>query len=155
MPMGHRYREIINTYYRGCNTADRELMQSTFTDSVKHYFVDHSAVIGAEELANYWAKVAPKTQAHWTLDHILVQEPEAVIEWSMSWTPLTTGIAELLRGCEWYIFEGDKISEIRSYHNNYYLHNEKNRELWDFDYIGRGYRGEAAAAAKNFSPRKI
>ena len=72
----------------------------------------------------------------------------------MSWTPLTTGIAELLRGCEWYIFEGDKISEIRSYHNNYYLHNEKNRELWDFDYIGRGYRGEAAAAAKNFSPRK-
>ncbi|MEH6557143.1 MAG: nuclear transport factor 2 family protein [Oceanicoccus sp.] len=154
MSMDHRYCEIIKTYYRGCNTANRELMQSTFTDNVAHYFVDHSAVVGADNLANYWAKVAPKTQANWTLDHILVQEPEAVIEWSMSWVPATTGIPELLRGSEWYIFEDDKIAEIRSYHNNFYLKNAKNRELWDFDYSGRGYRRDKIVDGKNVNSRE-
>lgn len=137
---GHFYIDLINRYYEGCNTHDVPLMMSTFTDDVVHYFVDHSAVRGAQGLANYWAKVAPKTQANWVLDHALVQEPEAVIEWSMMWTPVQTGVAELLRGSEWYIFRQDKIAEIRSYHNNYYLHSPANAALHDFDYGGRGYR---------------
>ena len=137
---GHRYIDLINTYSAGCNTYDVDLMMSTFTDDVVHYFVDHSAVRGARELANYWSKVAPKTQANWVLDHALVQEPEAVIEWSMSWVPAQTGEVQLLRGSEWYVFEADKIAEIRSYHNNYYLHSPANAELHDFDYAGRGYR---------------
>ena len=137
---GHRYIEVIQSYYRGCNTADVELMMSTFTDDVVHYFVDHSAVRGAQGLANYWAKVAPRTQANWQLDHALVQEPEAVIEWSMRWVPAQTAAPEILRGSEWYVFRDDKIAEIRSYHNNYYLQDPANRELWDFDYASRGYR---------------
>lgn len=137
---GHRFIDLINTYYQGCNSSDVDLMMSTFTDDVVHYFVDHSAVRGARELANYWSKVAPKTQANWVLDHALVQEPEAVIEWSMSWVPAQTGELQLLRGSEWYVFKEDKIAEIRSYHNNYYLHSPANAELHDFDYAGRGYR---------------
>ena len=70
----------------------------------------------------------------------MVQEPEAVIEWSMRWVPPQTGEAEILRGSEWYVFEGDRIREIRSYHCNYYLNAVENRELHDFDYNGRGYR---------------
>ena len=140
---GHAYIDLIKRYYHGCNTHDVELMMSTFTDDVVHYFVDHSAVRGARELANYWSKVAPKTQANWMLDHALVQEPEAVIEWSMSWVPAEkreSGEVELLRGSEWYVFAEDKIAEIRSYHNNYYLHSPANAELHDFDYAQRGYR---------------
>lgn len=137
---GHRYIDTIQTYYRGCNTADVDLMMSTFTDDVVHYFVDHGAVRSAQGLANYWAKVAPRTQANWALDHALVDEPEAVIEWSMQWVPAQTGAAELLRGSEWYLFRDDKIAEIRSYHNNYFLQDPKNRELHDFDYAQRGYR---------------
>ena len=137
---GHRYIETIKTYYHGCNTADRDLMISTFTPDVVHFFVDHGAVRGASALANYWAKVGPKTAANWQLDHALVQEPEAVIEWSMQWTPQATGTPELLRGAEWYIFEGNRIAEIRSYHNNHYLQAPENRELRDFDYAARGYR---------------
>lgn len=136
----HRYVDIIETYYRGCNTQDYDLMKSTFTDDVVHYFVDHDPVKGAHELANYWCKVAPRTKANWSVDHALVQEPEAVIEWSMAWTPPATGQSELLRGTEWYVFESDLISEIRSYHNNFHLADPKNRELWGFDYLGRGYR---------------
>ena len=137
---GHPYIETIKTYYRGCNTHDIELMMSTFTDDIVHYFVDHAAVRGAAGLANYWAKVAPRTQANWQLDHALVQEPEAVIEWSMQWVPLQTGETEILRGSEWYLFRDGRIAEIRSYHNNYFLQDPLNRELHDFDYARRGYR---------------
>ena len=137
---GHPYIDTIQAYYRGCNTQDVDLMLSTFTGDVVHYFVDHSAVRGAMALANYWAKVAPRTQANWQLDHALVQESEAVIEWSMAWVPAQTGQQELLRGSEWYLFRDGLIAEIRSYHNNYYLQDPANRELHDFDYAGRGYR---------------
>jgi ketosteroid isomerase-like protein len=136
---GHRYIDIIKRYYEGCNSADYDLLMSTFTDDIVHYFVDHGAVHGADGLANYWVKVAPRTKARWTLDHAIVEEPEAVIEWSMKWTPPATGKPELLRGSEWYLFRDDKIAEIRSYHNNIHLQNPKNAELWDFDYEGRGY----------------
>lgn len=136
---GHPYIELIKTYYTGCNTADVDLMMSTFTADVVHYFVDHGAVQGAEGLATYWAKVGPRTQANWQLDHALVQEPEAVIEWSMRWVPPATGVPELLRGSEWYVFEDEKIAEIRSYHNNFYLQDLKNKELHDFNYARRGY----------------
>lgn len=135
----HRFIEIINRYYNGCNNADYDLMMSTFAEDVVHYFVDHTAVRGSAELANYWLKVGPRTAARWHLDHALVQEPEAVIEWSMHWIPPATGKPEILRGSEWYSFESNKITEIRSYHNNFYLQNPKNRELWDFDYEGRNY----------------
>lgn len=138
----HVYIDIINTYYHGCNTGDIDLMVSTFTPDVVHYFVDHSVVTGAKELANYWHKVAPKTQANWEMDHVIIQEPEAVIEWSMRWTPPGTKEPEILRGTEWYSFKDNKIAEIRSYHNNYYLQDKRNRELRDFDYKDRGYRIE-------------
>ena len=59
---------------------------------------------------------------------------------SMRWVPPQTGAAEILRGSEWYVFEGERISEIRSYHCNYYLNAVENRELHGFDYTGRGYR---------------
>ena len=137
---GHPYIETIQRYYLGCNTADHALMMSTFTPEVVHYFVDHSAVVGAAALANYWCKVGPKTQANWALDHAIVEAPECVIEWSMRWVPPATGKAELLRGTEWYRFDDGLISEIRSYHNNFYLQGPDNRELHDFDYRGRGYR---------------
>lgn len=135
----HRYTEIIKRYYEGCSTADFDLMMSTFDPDIVHYFVDHAPVIGAAALANYWVKVGPKTKASWALDHIIIQEPEAVIEWSMPWTPPVDQKRQTLRGTEWYIFRDDKITEIRSYHNNHYLQNPKNRELWDFPYIERGY----------------
>ena len=137
---GHEFIDLIHRYYEGCNTADVNLMMSTFTRDVVHFFVDHSKVESAKGLANYWAKVAPITQANWQLDHAVVQEDEAVIEWSMKWQPKQTTAPEILRGTEWYKFRDGKISEIRSYHNNYYLQRSENRELWDFDYESRGYR---------------
>ena len=58
----------------------------------------------------------------------------------MRWVPAATGAPEILRGSEWYQFRDAHICEIRSYHNNFYLSDPRNRELWDFDYAARGYR---------------
>ena len=137
---GHPYIETIKRYYDGCNTADESLMRSTFTADVVHYFVDHGEVRGGRALAHYWARVQPRTQANWRLDHALVQDDEAVIEWSMRWVPPATGVPEILRGSEWYHFRAGLISEIRSYHANHYLSDPANRELRDFPYKTRGYR---------------
>lgn len=138
---GHRFIDTIGKYYQGCNTADIALMKSTFTEDVVHYFSDHAAVRGADSLAAYWSRVGPRTEANWQLDHAIVQDDEAVIEWSMRWrTP--EGKTELLRGTEWYVFRDNLIAEIRSYHNNFFLHDRRNRALRDFDYDGRGYRRE-------------
>ena len=136
----HPYIAIIESYYSGCNTADVERMMATFTDDVVHYFVDHAPVSTAAGLADYWAKVGPRTHANWSVDHWLVQEPEAVIEWSMAWQPPGAASMEILRGSEWFRFRNGRIAEIRSYHNNVHLQSPDNRELHGFDYVGRGYR---------------
>ena len=74
----HPYVETIRRYYEGCNTGDFDLMMSTFTEDVVHYFVDHAPVVSGERLANYWVKVGPRTQAHWTVDHALVDVAEII-----------------------------------------------------------------------------
>ena len=74
----HPYIETIVRYYGGCNTADIAVMESTFTEDVVHYFVDHPPVAGRRGLATYWAKVGPRTRAHWTVDHAIVDGDEAV-----------------------------------------------------------------------------
>jgi hypothetical protein len=137
--MSHPHVETILRYYRGCNTADEALMRSTFADEVVHYYVDHAPVRGADQLAHYWARVGPRTQAHWTLDRAIVEGDEAVIEWSMTWVPVGTERQEILRGTEWYTFRAAKILEIRSYHNNPHLADPANFELREFPYEERGY----------------
>ena len=139
------HRETIERYYRGCNTADEALMQACFTEDVVHYFVDHAAVHGREGLARYWARVGPRTQAEWHVDHCMELGDEAVIEWSMRWLPpdnAATGTFERLRGTEWFRFRDGLISEVRSYHCNHRLAAPENRALHDFPYAERGYPEE-------------
>ena len=100
----HVYVRTIKRYYQGCSTADRELMMSTFTDDVVHYFTHHAPIRSAENLAAYWAKMQPRIKARWLVDHALVQGEEVVIEWTMRWIASETGKPELMRGAEWYIF---------------------------------------------------
>jgi hypothetical protein len=140
---GHPHIETIQAYYRGCNSADIGLMASTLTRDVVHYFVDHAPVRSAEGLASFWSKVGPRTRARWHLDHALVAGDEAVIEWTMHWTPVAADREEVLRGTEWYRFRNGRIAEIRSYHVNWHLRNPANFELRDFDYAGRGYAASA------------
>lgn len=140
MVQEHPYVTTIKRYYQGCNTADVELMISTFTDDVVHYFTHHAPIRGAKPLATYWAKMQPRIQAVWSVDHAIVHGDEAVIEWTMRWTPPETGKPELMRGAEWYLFQGGRIAEIRAYYINRHLpYTHPHFELHEFPYAERGY----------------
>ena len=139
MSQEHPFIQTIKKYYHGCSTADVELMKSTFTADVVHYFTDHAPIRGAASLAAYCAKMQPRIQATWICDHAIVQGDECVIEWTMTWTP-PTGKAEAMRGAEWYIFRENKIAEIRAYYMNRHLpYEQPNFELQDFPYAERDY----------------
>jgi len=135
----HPHVRTILRYYDGCNAADEALMRGTFTEDVVHYYLDHAPVRGREGLARYWAKIGPRTGATWRCDHAIVHDDEAVIEWTMRWTPIGSDQPEVLRGTEWYTFRDGLIAEIRSYHCNHHLQSPDNYQLRDFDYRGRGY----------------
>lgn len=132
--------DTIRRYYDGCSTGDVEAMVATLDPEVVHWFlapnIGSAPVRGAEHLARYWRKVAALISARWVVDHALVGEREAVIEWSMFWLP--DGAAERVatRGAEWFTFgPGGLITEIRSY----YQQRPHTTELDGFPYAGRGW----------------
>ena len=45
MSQEQTYVATIKEYYRGCSTVDVELMKSTFTDDVVHYFTHHAPIL--------------------------------------------------------------------------------------------------------------
>ena len=130
--------ETIRRYYEGCNRGDVELMKSTFTPDVVHYFLNFPPKHGAEELANYWAEFQRHGQAtQWTVDHGIEQGNEAVIEWSMVTTGAGIDKPRVLRGTEWYVFREGKIAEIRAYYH--FARGSDRSELAGFAYDTRGY----------------
>ena len=135
----HPYLETIRAYYNGCSTGDVELMKSTFTPDVTHYFTESEPVRGAEALATFWAGFNTSTRkSEWTVDRFMADGDEAVIEWTMISTYLEEGGRKaFLRGAEWYVFHDGKVAEIRAY----YLWTEEQREseLVGFPYKERGY----------------
>jgi ketosteroid isomerase-like protein len=131
--------ERIRLYYDGCTTGDVDLMLETLHGDVIHYFlapnVGSAPVAGAEHLARYWRKVTSAIHATWVVDHILVDGDEAVIEWTMLWTPQGADDAVATRGSEWFRFDDGWITEIRSY----YQQRPDSTELDGFPYGRRGY----------------
>lgn len=56
------------------------------------------------------------TGARWTIDHYVIQEPEAVVEWTMLVTPSGETNEVLDRGIDWFLFQEDgRIKEIREF----------------------------------------
>ena len=131
--------DTIRRYYDGCSTGDVALMLETLHSDVIHYFlapnIGSAPVAGAEHLARYWRKVTGHIDATWAVDHIVADGDEAVIEWTMFWTPQGQDTAVATRGSEWFRFDGALITEIRSY----YQQRPESTELDGFPYEQRGY----------------
>ena len=132
--------EVVRRYYEGCSTGDVEAMRATLADDVVHYFLAPNAgsapVHGGEHLARYWRKVTGMIDARWVVDHGLVGDGEAVIEWTMYWRPAGADARVATRGAEWFVFAADgRIAEIRSY----YQQRPETTELDGFPYAERGY----------------
>ncbi|GGH47290.1 nuclear transport factor 2 family protein [Microbacterium album] len=138
---------VISRYYDGCSAGDVEGMLSTLHPDVVHYFlapnVGSAPVAGAEHLARYWRKVTGMIAATWIIDAIVESGNDAVIEWTMMWTPPETGEQVATRGSEWFTFTDGRISEIRSY----YQQRNESTELDGFPYTQRGYSTLATPAS--------
>lgn len=128
----------IKQYYHGCSAGDVELMISTLSPDVVHYFLQPltTPVSGAEHLARYWRKVQKLLDARWEVDFGFAEGSNAVIEWTLYWTNPANGIRLKTRGAEIYIMEKGLIKEIRAYYNQL---QDQNSELVEFDYIARNY----------------
>ncbi|GAA5092253.1 hypothetical protein GCM10025760_20640 [Microbacterium yannicii] len=137
--MSRTHLQSISRYYDGCSGGDIPLMLETLHPDVVHYFlapnVGSAPVAGAEHLVRYWRKVTGMIHATWVVDHILDGVDEAVIEWTMSWTPSGKEQSVATRGAEWFVFREGLISEIRSY----YQQRPDTTELDGFPYTERGY----------------
>lgn len=132
-----RLRGLIESYYDACNSGDPERLRACFTPDAVHYFTRLPPAEGAEALAEHWSAAARRLKGHWTVEHCIEHGDEACIEWTMTWRDPASGSRRLDRGTEWYVFEGDRIAEVRAYHHS----DARNRsgDLVGFDHAGRGH----------------
>lgn len=133
---------LIREYFAGCNEADVDKMRSCFIAEAVHYFPPGLPDIpwrGARAIAEKWKWCVETLGSRWTIDNVIVGATgdQAVIEW----THWKTAIGEVLRGDEWYVFDGKTglIREIRAYYASPVDKSAAVNALVDFDYQGRGY----------------
>ncbi|MDH5535819.1 MAG: nuclear transport factor 2 family protein [Betaproteobacteria bacterium] len=135
--------EVVRRYYDGCNAGDLDGLLGTLAPDVVHYFLPSGfpPVRGAEHLARYWKKNKDLFNSLWTIDHVMAQGDEVVVEWSLFWTPKGAQRRLVTRGSEWYVLRAGRIAEVRAY----FMHDDAgNTELADFPYRQRGYPTIAA-----------
>ena len=135
----HDWQQLVCSYYNGCSAGDVDLMVSTLHPDVEHWFLapntGSTCVAGAEHLARYWRKVTGMLSARWVVDSMLCSGEQAVIEWTMFWSPSPSASRVATRGAEWFTREDGRIREIRSY----YQLRDVTTELDGFPYDSRGY----------------
>jgi len=129
---------VVRRYFDGCNSGDLDVLLSTLTRDVIHYFLDPKfpPISGAEHLAKYWRKYKTTLDPVWSIDRIVAQHDEVVSEWSCIWTSRKTQRRLLTRGSEWYVMQGARIAEVRAY---FIANDSENTELIGFPYGERGY----------------
>lgn len=137
--MDHPLILVVEKYFHGCNTADADLMIACFTDDVHAYWYDEPALTDSRSLASFWCQLHEATGARWTIDRGVASAGEAVIEWSMLWTPPGYTTEDLWRGTDWFIFRAELICEIRQYHPILGLKPGNDAEMMNFPYAARGY----------------
>lgn len=136
-----RMEQAIRAYFDACNRADRAAIMSFFVDEATHYFPAGSpfgVLRGAQAIADCWVRCVEELGSNWTVDNFAgdPESKQAVIEWSHF--KRKPGL--LLRGDEWYRFDGDgKILEIRAYYACPTHDGAKEHGIGGFDYAGRGY----------------
>lgn len=136
----HPLVEVVHRYIRGCNAGDIDLMASCFAADIRVYFLHQPPVEGRDVLARYWRKFQTTTRARWTVDQVLATGSEAVLEYSMFWTPPPADKAVLMRGIDWLSCTQEQIKEIRQYYDvRGLISNDQPYELQDFPYAERGY----------------
>ena len=144
------YDALIRRYFEACNAADYHALVDCFTADAVHYFPAGLPEVpwrSADTIARKWIWCVETLGSQWTIERILIShdKPEAMIEW----THWKTRSGTALRGAEWYVFDGDRIQEIRAYYASPADQAMAINELVDFDYAARGYALESPRAGED------
>ncbi len=134
------HNQIITRYFNAANTGDADQMLSCFHEDICAYATSIPARLGAIKVAQYLLDLREHTGAHWTIDRILAQQPEAAVEWSCVLHLPGESNKRLLRGIDWLTFEKGKIKEIHEWSGSKLTpESPVTFELQGFPYKKRGY----------------
>lgn len=146
-----RMERLVRSYFAACNSADVDAVAACFTPDAVHYFppgMYGGPFRGARTIGERWHAAVQNLGSYWTIDRFLCDPDadQAVIEW----THFKTRENSLLRGDEWYEFDGGTglIREIRAYYASPQDSAIDRLELDGFDYEGQGYPHAPPAGAR-------
>ena len=136
----HRMAEVLRNYRRGCNSGNVELLKSTMAEDVVVYFLHTAPMVGRSQVADLWHEFHIETGSRWTIDRLLTQGSDAVMEWSLLQLLGDSTEPTLSRGVDWFVFSDGRISEIRQYYDSRsLLPSGEPYEQKGFPYRERGY----------------
>lgn len=135
------HEQHVRTYFAGCNAADAALMISSFHESVVHYFPPgmFGPLFGGQAIADLWIEMVRRVGSRWTIDRLVADDDELVVEWT-HFQPKT---GTWIRGAEWYEFAEDgRITVIKAYYASPRDMTLAHNELAGYPYATLGYAVE-------------
>ena len=128
----------VRIYFEACNQGSHAKMASVFAPSIVHYFPPgmFGPRVGSESIAELWRGTIRQNGSRWTIDRMVSDEHEVVIEWT-HWQP---GPGTHIRGAEWYEFdENGLITVIKAYYASPRDRDLTANELDGYPYAELGY----------------
>jgi hypothetical protein len=128
----------VRIYFDGCNEGSHAKMASVFAPSIVHYFPPgmFGPRVGTDSIAELWRGTIRQNGSRWTIDRMVSDEREVVIEWT-HWQP---GPGTHIRGAEWYEFdENGLITVIKAYYASPRDRSLAANELDGYPYAELGY----------------
>jgi hypothetical protein len=128
----------VRTYFEACNEGSHDKMAAVFAPSVVHYFPPgmFGPVVGSHAIADLWRGMIQRFGSRWTIDRMVSDEQEVVIEWT-HFQPRTR---EYIRGAELYEFDEEgRITVIKAYYASPRDRSLAANELDGYPYAQLGY----------------
>ena len=110
--------DLLRAYYASCGSGDAARVAAHFTEDAVHWFTRLPPLHGSRAIGEHTALAVQQLGARWELEHGVEQGDEAVTEWAMHWTDPRSGDERVTRGSEWFVFDADRIREVRAYYHS-------------------------------------
>ena len=137
-PRRQLLEEQVRIYFEGCNEGSHSKMASVMAKSVVHYFPPgmFGPRVGSHSIAELWRGTIQQNGSRWTIDRMISDENEVVIEW----THFQPNTDSYIRGAEWYEFDEEgQITVIKAYYASPRDRSLSANELDGYPYAELGY----------------
>jgi hypothetical protein len=105
---------LLERYFEACSGGTAEEIAACFTPGAVIFDTNLPPVHGDAACGRFWVKVRSRWGgATWNVDHALAAGDDAACEWTMRGA--FEGQPVTFRGSDHYLFEGDRIAEVRQY----------------------------------------